>query len=227
MIKKADLVFASTPEVKEFLLSVGFQPEKVVLTGCGIESELIEKAKLDEKYRIDTLFTGRINDTKGIYDMLKALKIIMGKYPKFQLAIMGEGDAQTKANFKKEIKKLDLENNIQFLGYKDGMEKYNIIKSARCFWFLSVSKSENFGVALLEAVCSGVPAFAYDLPQFSWLYPNGEVDISPKGNYKMVAEKVIKLFDNGNFTNEKGKLLLGKYSWEKIAEIEFEKINSL
>jgi glycosyltransferase involved in cell wall biosynthesis len=227
MIRKADIVFTSTPEIMDYLVKRRFDKNKLVLTGFGIEVDLIEKASPDKKYQIDALFTGRINETKGIFDMLKVLKIIIKKISKFQLAIMGEGDEKTKESFEKEIKKLSLEKNIQFLGYKNGMEKYNIIKSAKCFWFLSVSESESFGVALLEAVSSGIPAFSYDLPQFAWLYPNGEVDISPKGDYQTVAKKVIELFEKGNFSNEKGRLLLNKYSWEKIAEIEYSAIKNL
>jgi len=227
MIKRADIVFASTPEIMDYLAGRHFDKKKLVLTGFGIEADLIEKAQPDERYQIDALFTGRINETKGIYDMLKVLKIVKQKYPEYQLAVMGEGDAKTKKCFEKEIKKSGLENNVQFLGYRNGIEKHNIIKSARCFWFLSVSKSESFGVALLEVVSSGIPAFAYDLPQFARLYPNGEVYISPKGDYKLVANKVIKLFESGNFRNVKGEKLLGKYSWEKIAEIEYEEIRKI
>ena len=227
IIRKANVVFASTPEIKKYLLSAGFSPEKVVLTSFGIEADLIEKAEPDEKYQIDALFVGRINETKGIYDMLKVLKIVIKKFPNFQLAIMGDGDEKTKASFSKETKKSALEKNIQLLGYKNGVEKYNIIKSAKCFWFLSVSKSESFGVALLEAVCSGLPAFTYNLPQFAWLYPNGEVNISQKGDYKTVAQEVVELFKKEDLSNEKGKLLLGRYSWEKIAEIEYDAIKSL
>lgn len=227
MLKRADVVFASTPEIMDYLINRGFDRKKVVLTGFGVESDLIEKAEAGDKYDIDALFVGRINETKGIFDMLKALEIIRKKYPDFQLAILGEGDARTKENFKKEIKRRALENNVKFLGYLDGGGKYNIIKSAKCFWFLSVSKSESFGVALLEAVSSGISAFAYDLPQFSRIYQNREVDISPKGDYRLVAQKVIRLFESGDFSNERGKLLLGKYSWEKMAEIEYHAIENL
>lgn len=227
MMRRADIIFASTPEIKVFLALHGFKNKNVITTGFAVENELIEKAAADKKYNIDALFAGRINETKGIYDMLKVLEILKKKYHGFQLAFMGDGDIKTKAAFHKKILELGLKNNICFLGFRSGIEKHEIIKSARCFWFLSNSKSESFGVALLEAVCSGVPAFAYDLPQFEWLYLNGEVDISPKGDYKMVAEKVIKLFESGNFANEEGKLLLGKYSWEKIAEIEYDAIKNL
>jgi glycosyltransferase involved in cell wall biosynthesis len=227
MIRKADIIFASTPEIMDYLAKKRFDNKKLVLTSFGIEADLIEKSRVSETLKIDALFTGRINETKGIYDMLKVLNIIIKKFPNFQLAIMGEGDVKTKASFEKEIKNLSLEKNIHFLGYKNGMEKYDIIKSAKSFWFLSVSESESFGVALLEAVCSGVPSFAYDLPQFAWLYPDGEANISSKGEYKTVAQKVIELFEKGNFINEKGKLLLKKYSWEKIAQIEYSAIKNL
>ena len=227
LIRRADVVFASTPEIKGYLLKKGFPENKVVETGFAVENEMIEMARVDDRYKIDALFVGRINETKGIYDMLEVLQIVKRKYPDFQLVFMGGGDATTKKKFQREMKETRLENNVQFLGYKDGMEKYNILKSAKSFWFLSMSESESFGVALLEAVCSGIPAFAYDLPQFVRLYPDGEVDISPKGDYKAVAEKVIKLFKSGNFRNEKGEKLLGKYSWEKIAEMEYEEIRKM
>lgn len=227
MIRKADMIFAATPELKDYLLGRKFRRDKITVTAFAVESELIEQARADDAYKIDALFTGRINETKGIYDLLRVLALVKKRYPCFQLAIMGEGDDVTKNKFKASIKKMNLENSVQLLGFKLGMEKYNIIKSAKSFWFLSVSESESFGVALLEAVCSGIPAFAYDLPQFARLYPDGEVNISPKGDYKAVAEKVIKLFESGNFQNVKGEKLLGKYSWEKIAEIEYGRIKYL
>ena len=227
MIRRADAVFASTPEIKGYLIKKGFLENEVVETGFAVENEMIEMARANDRYRIDALFVGRINETKGIFDMLKVLSLVTKKYPDFQLVFMGGGDATTKKKFQRKIKETGLENNVQFLGYKNGMEKYNIIKSAKNFWFLSVSKSESFGVALLEAVCSGIPAFAYDLPQFSRLYLNSEIDISPRGDYKTVAERVIKLFESGNFHNIEGEKLLGKYSWEKIAEIEYGEIRKI
>jgi glycosyltransferase involved in cell wall biosynthesis len=227
LLKRADRIFVISDDLEKFMLQKGFKREKIILSTNGVENDLIKKAEVDEKYNIDALFLGRINETKGIYDMLEVLNIVRGKYPDFQLVIMGEGDETTKHQFKRRIKNMDLENNVQFLGFRTGQEKFNIIKSAKCFWFLSVSGSESFGVALLEAVCSGIPAFAYDLPQFSRIYQNGEIDISPKSDYKLVAQKVIKLFENGNFSNERGKMFLDKYSWEHVAEIEYNAIRSL
>lgn len=221
LLKKADIIFVISKDLKKNLIKKGFSSEKIVLTGNAIDNEFVKKAKKSKKYNIDALFIGRINETKGIFDMLKVLKIIIKTYPKFQLAIMGEGDKTTEKKFLKKIKQLQLTKNVQFLGYKTGIEKFNIIKNSKCFWFFSTSQSESFGIALMEAVCSGLPAFTYNLKPFIKIYKNNEIDMSPKGNYKLIAKKTIDLFNKKNFENKNGKKLLGKYNWNKIAKKEY------
>lgn len=221
LLKKADKIFTISRELKQFLSRNGINESQIVITGNAVENNLILKAKKDSKYNIDALFIGRINETKGIYDLLNVLLIVRKKFPNFQLAIRGDGDEFTVKKFKETIQQKNLEHNIQFLSYQTRFEKFNIIKSSKCFWFLSVSECESFGIALLEAVCCGLPAFAYDLKPYKNIYKNNEVMIFKKNDFKSVAENVIELFDKGEFHNKAGELLLNKYSWDKIAEIEF------
>ena len=225
LVRKADVIFVISEDLEDYLLKRGYNRKQLVLSSNGTENNLIKKAVANNKYDIGALYIGRINETKGIYDMLNVLEIVRERYPDFQLAIMGEGDKKTKKKFENKIKKMNLGENVQFLGYRAGQEKFDIIKSSKCFWFLS--HSESFGIALLEAASSGIPAFAYDLPEYSRIYKNGEVDFSPKGDCELVAQKIIRLFKSGNFKNEAGEKLLGKYSWEKIAEIEYNAIKNL
>jgi len=225
LLKKADCIFVISEDLKRYLIKKGFDKEKIILTGNAVEADLIKKARKSQKYNHDALFVGRINETKGIYDMLRVLKVVKKKYPNFQLAIMGRGDDLTEEKYKNEIKRKNLEKNVKFLGYKTGLEKFNIFRSSKCFLFLS--ESESFGIALLEAVCCGLPAFAYNLSPYKHIYKNNEVIISKKHDYKSVAEKVIQLFENKNFENKKGKLLINKYSWDKIAKIELSSLRAL
>ncbi len=223
LIKSADHIFVISENLNQFLIKNKFNKHKITVTGNAIENELIKSIPYQTKI-IEALFVGRINETKGIYDMLKVLKIIINKYPKFKLFMMGNNDISSKEKFIKKIKVLNLNKNVVFLGYKTGIEKYKIIKQAKTFWFLSVSKSESFGVALLEAVASGIPSFVYDLKVFKKIYKNNEVIFSPIHDTKSVAKKVLNLFKSKKFTNQQGKKLLNKYSWEKIAKIEFKEI---
>jgi glycosyltransferase involved in cell wall biosynthesis len=220
LLRKADYVFTISKDLNDYLIRKGFNEKKIILTGNAVEADLIKKARRDKRYNIDALFVGRVNEAKGIDDMLDVLGIIRKKHPDFQLAIVGKGDITTERKYKRKIKDRKLERNIQFLGYKTGLEKFNIIKSSKIFLFLS--KTESFGIALLEAVCSGIPAIAYDLPAYRGIYRNGEVFLFKKNDYQSVAEKLEEIIDKKLFGNEKGKLLLRQYSWDTIAEREYK-----
>ena len=223
LLKKADVIFVISKELKKYLVSRGFDKNKIVLTGNAIEGDLVRKAKNQKKYSTDGLFIGRINETKGIYDMLKAVDMVRKKYPYFCLGIMGRGDKRTEKEFKQKIEKAGLSRNIKFFGYRVGQEKFDIIKSSKVFLFLSKSKSESFGMALLEAVCCGLPAIAYDLEPYREMYLNNEIFVFSKGDWKQVAEKAMEMFDKENFDNPQGEMLLEKYgSWDRIAGLEFK-----
>ncbi len=219
LIKKADRIFVSSENVIPFLKRRRFEPERILSTGNGVEADLIRKAKVDPEYKIDALFIGRINEAKGIYEMLKVLELVVKDIPSFQLAIMGSGDDTTVAKYREQINKMKLARNVQFLGYKNGQEKFNIIKSSKCFWFFS--ESEGFPVSLMEAVSSGLQCFVYYLPAYDY-YKNSELMIFKQKDSTAVAKAVIDLFKKKDFENKAGSALLDVFSWARIAEMEFE-----
>lgn len=218
LLRNAYVIYVITPDLKKFMLGRGFKEERLVVTGCAVETELIKSAKADEKIVIDILFVGRIHEKKGIYDMLEALRIITKKMPGCQLAIMGEGEIATVKKFKEKISKLGLQNNVQFLGYRRGAEKFNIIKSSKLFWFFSYD--ESFGVALLEAVCMGKMALVYDLDPYKFLYRNEEVIVMEKGDYQAIADKTTELIVSDNLMNNRGLKLVDKFDWNGIVDQE-------
>ena len=216
-LHSADCVFVIKSELVGYMLNHGFTKRQLVITGNGVEKDLIVNAKKMPDYNIDALFVGRINEAKGIYDMLKVLEIVKEKMANFQLAIMGKGDNETEKKFRERIVDIKLENNIKFLGYKIGQEKFNIIKSSKTFLFLS--ETESVPIAPLEAVCSGLKTLVYDLDAYN-MYKNNEIIIFKKNDYKSVAEKIIDIFESDDFKNDKGKLLVERYSWDAISELE-------
>lgn len=218
LTRKADRVYAISPDLRKYLSKIRFDNKKVLLTGNGVEINLIAKARKNNRYDIDALYIGRINEAKGIYEMLKVLKIVIKEYPKFQLAIMGDGDAITVEKFKGAVKSEGLSENVQFLGYKKGIEKYEILKSSKCFWFLS--ETEGFPVSLMEAVTSGLKCFVYNLPAYDY-YKNSELEKFHQGDYRGLATGVIESFRNNNLKNRNGQALLEVFGWDGIAKLEY------
>lgn len=223
LLKNVDCIFTGSKDLEKFLIGEGIDKQKIIERGQAVRNDMIRRAKANPKYKIDALFVGRINETKGIYDMLKVLEIVKIKYPNFQLALIGTGDKSIVRRYKNKIKQRKMEKNIQFLGLQTEENKFDIMKSSRCFWFLSVSQAESWGIALLEAVCCGKPAFVYNLPAYNY-YRNNEIFTFTLHDYRAIAKKVIEIFDKKEFDNKNGRLLIDKYSWEKIAQIEYNNI---
>ena len=217
-LKKADVIFVISNELRDYLLKKGFSPERLVVTGNGVEGDLIVKAKRPRKYKFDAIFVGRIHEAKGIYDMLEVVRRVKRYYPNFKLAIVGRGDPTTEKRYKRRIEELDLKKNILFLGYKTGLEKFEIIKSSKIFLFLS--HEESFGVALLEAVCCGLPAFVYELKSYSSIYRRGEVNMFKRGDYDSIAKAIISTVKKNIIYHPEFTYLLKRYSWDKIAQKE-------
>lgn len=226
LLKRADRIFAISEALKKDLVGLGCPEDRLVVTGNAVEGDLIRASQPDPRYRVDALFVGRINEAKGIGDLLQVIQEVKKRFPNFQLALMGHGDAATEAKYKEEIRQRGLEQNTQWLGHREGPEKYDILKSSKIFVFLSAT--ESFGVALLEAVCSGLPCFAYDLPAFRSIYQDHEVTLFNQGDWPAVARKIIETFEKGDFENLTGKALLDRYgSWAQIAETEYQAVRPL
>lgn len=221
LLKKTDNIFAISPELKNYLIIHGFNLNKITITGNAIEGDLIKKTIAPNTLKYDSIYVGRINETKGIFDMLDVVSKTKVEYPEFKLAIIGKGDKPTETKFRHRIKQMRLTKNIILLGFIDGIEKFKLIKSSKTFIFLSKSKSESFGVALLEAVCCGLKAFAYDLPAYNNIYKNNEIYRFQISDTNSVARVLIKTLKSGDYHNIIGKKMIDKYSWKHIAALEY------
>lgn len=220
-IKSADFIFVVKPELKKYLIDRNFDPKKIVVTGNGVEADLIVKAKSRLKHKCDALYLGRINEAKGIYDLLAVTKLIKLTKPNFKLSVVGNGDSKTIASFRSKIASMGLKSNVKLLGFRTGQEKYDIIKSCKVFLFLS--HTESVPVAPMEAVCSGKPVIVYELDAYN-MYKNKEVQVCKQGDIMSVVNKIMVIINKSTSINASGKKLLNKYSWDSIAEKEYKHI---
>lgn len=105
------------------------------------------------------LYVGRLNHIKNIDIILKGLKkssIFMGGDYKFKLA--GEKTGEYYESLITLVKELGLLDKVEFLGLVTGEEKDRLYAGAKCL--LLMSKSENFGNVIVEALSQGTPVIA-------------------------------------------------------------------
>lgn len=227
-VKRADAVFVVNKELKEFLTGAGISVDKILVTGNAVETDTIRSVERPNKYSYDAVYVGRINEAKGAYDLLNLVLAMKTKYPNFKLAVAGPYDAGVKDQYLHRIAELKLCDNIILRGYVSGSEKFGLIKSSKVF--ISLSHSESFGVAVLEAVCCGTPTVVYDLPIYRELYTNKEVQMilyKDESAATALVTDVLESPEKYTLSEKTKEGWLNKFSWEVFAQEEWNKINEV
>ncbi len=127
------------------------QPVAVVPNGVDIP-EYLNYEKTRER---TLLFLSRIHPKKGIDNLLNAWKIVRSKFPEWELKIVGPDNFGHLDEMKKLSAKLKL-SRVEFTGPLFGQEKQMAYQQADLF--VLPTYSENFGLAVAEALAAGTPA---------------------------------------------------------------------
>jgi len=139
------------------------------------------------------LFVGRIAHEKNILFLLHMHKILLQKHPNTLLLITGEGPAE--ADIKKEIKKLEIDNNVKMIGYLDQINELPACYASADVFVFS-SKSETQGIVLLEAMAQGTPVVGIaELGAASILF-EGEGALIAKDDTQHFSERVNEILSD-------------------------------
>ena len=137
-------------------LTQHFQKDSIVIHNM-VGSEFCNNYSLgNPEGKIRFVSTGSLLFGKG-YDLLIAAFDRL-KLPEntWELLIIGEGNERV--NLQTQIERAELGNNICLLGRKGKKEIVDILSKSDVF--VLPSRSENFSVAVLEALCMGMPVIA-------------------------------------------------------------------
>jgi len=106
------------------------------------------------------LFLSRIDPKKGMDLLLPAFAQLRENYPDAVLVVAGDGDPTFLEGLKGQACELRLGEGIMWAGFLEGDVKQNAFADADLF--VLPSYSENFGVAVVEAMSYGVPVIVSD-----------------------------------------------------------------
>lgn len=150
----ADKTIVLASKFREQLQSKGYQNPIVV------ETTVVSKGLLDmvieagsDKDAFSVLFMSRIEENKGIFQVIRAAQILMSSNKKIQFDILGAGSSLQSA---KELTNSMGLANVTFHGFVKGTEKARLLKKSDVFLFPSYH-GEGMPNAVLEAMASGLP----------------------------------------------------------------------
>src|SRR5207302_1269525 len=110
--------------------------------------------------RAIVLFLSRIDEKKGLDLLLAAFQRIRASRPEALLVIAGEGPATLVLQLKTDAARLGIAADVLWTGFVEGAAKDALLADADLF--VLPSYSENFGIAVAEAMAAGLPVVVSD-----------------------------------------------------------------
>lgn len=164
----------------------------------------LKELAIDNNYDFIMGFAGRLSREKGLTYLLKAMSIIVRKYPKTLLLIAGEGGLM--ADLQRETEQLNLNSNVMFLGPRSDIpEIMNILDM-----FVLPSLREGLPLVLLEAAAASLPIVATDVGGSKNVVKDGANGLLVKSQDEQSLAKAIEyLIKNSTIKNN-----FGRYSFE-------------
>lgn len=196
--KHSGKVLATTKSMVRELKENKFESDVISWTRGVDRNYLSSSLKRKKNTKPVVLYVGRVSKEKN-------LEVLCEMQNVFDVRIVGDGP--NRKNLEQIYK------NVKFLGYKKGTELADIYVSADVFCF--PSKTDTFGIVLIEAMSLGTPVAAYPVA--------GPIDIVENGVTGFLGDNLIecvyKCLDlNNQIVIDNSK----QWTWENCWDI-FEK----
>lgn len=165
LARRADaVVVTSRATLEDVHRNYGLPLDRLHLVHLGVDPRKVHTREAPHTLRATAylLSVTRLVPRKGIEDLLDAFSIVLESNPGLQLLIVGRGDAAYERALRDQIKALGLANAVSLLGHVPNEQLATLYKNA--LLFVTCSRVEGFGLAPAEALASGVPVVAMDIP---------------------------------------------------------------
>ena len=181
----------------------------------GVDNNLYQNVeKLEKKGSPQLLFVGNLFEYKNVQIIISAMKKILMNFPNGHFQIIGQGE------FSNQLKKLieinNLEKNIQIIGKVDDQELLQ--RYASCDVYITASSFETFGLPLIEAMASGKPVLASNIPAHKELIHNSNAGLLFENDIDEIAQKVQDVYENRVELGKLGKKFAEKHDWKQVCK---------
>lgn len=135
------------------------------------------------------LFLGRLSPEKGCWTLIRAFE----QMPQVPLKIIGTGPQEQELRDYVRQKGI---GNIEFLGFKSGDDKWQLLRNALCMvvpseWY------ENFPVTVLEAFMASKPVVASRMGGLPYIVEEGQTGVLfEAGKVEQLVSKIKTLAEN-------------------------------
>lgn len=198
------------PDVQKY-----FPEQKVFYCPNGIPDTTVKRTKdldsIDKGVRI--LFLSNLIESKGVFILLEACKILKNKKIQFYCTFAGDEGDITSRIFNKVMEDLDLTDVVFYVGRKYGKEKEEAFAKADIFAFPTYYNNECFPLVLLEAMQHSLPVVSTFEGGIPDIVDEGEIGfLVAQKNAEKLAEKLEILIKDPDLRHRMG--IAGRTKYE-------------
>lgn len=215
-LELADLVICHSSREADAIVTAGLKHEsQVKIYPLGVDSDLISNREY-RAFANKLLWWGSWVERKGIHYLPRAFELAVRELPNLSLTIGGAGidPQEILSHFAEELR-----SRITILPFVSQAEHKAILAEHDLFLFPSLS--EGFGLALLEAMATGLPCITTLTGMYDWLEHGHNCYIVPMSAPTALACAIQRLNKDvslrraiGNQARETAKLL----SWQQFGK---------
>lgn len=237
-LKNASAIHFTTAAEKEEYLKIGLPLKKAIVVPNGLDFQSCEKEirKIDfrKKFGIPAdkkivLFLSRLNWKKGLDTLIPAFAEVVKKKPRAILVLAGSDEKNYKIQIEKLVKDYDLGKNVLFVGMLLGEDKTTAYRESAVF--VLPSYSENFGMAVAEAMSFGVPVIITKTVGIAPSVEKAGAGLVVEKDKKQLSEAILRILNNPELAKKMGaagkQLVATEFSWPEIAEKWVQEYNTI
>lgn len=202
ILKRAKKIVVSNPMMASRLASIHLAEGKIRLIPFGVDLHRFRPAERKGEWAgVRLLFVGRFRYYKGLPTLLQAVH----KVPDVNLTLAGDG--RMRPELEALVEALGLQPRVSFRGDIPESQLPDLYRGHDIFVLPSDRPSETFGIAMLEAMASGLPCISTELGTgTSWLNQNGRTGlVVPPGDAGALAAAILYLAEHSDLRTRMGQ----------------------
>ena len=218
-LKSDGLIFLSNFSKKILSKELNLNNKKIKIIPHGVSDIFKFRKRKINKKNIKIIYVSKIDIYKNQSKIILAIKSLNKKF-NVNLTLVGSVDNHNKKILKRKINELNMDHKVQILG-KVNYEKLPDLYNQHDIKIYA-SKSETFGMTMLEAMKCGLPVLATKNLISSEILSNA--GFYCKDTIKEIKIGLIKIIDDKqNFKKKikKGVELSNKFKWKNSSKLTF------
>lgn len=136
-------------------------------------------------------FLSRVDPKKGLDLLIRALSRVTFPY---RLQIAGSGDAAYVTTLKELIASLDMDNSVEWVGWKGSGDKFHFLAATDLFAL--TSRNENFAIVVIESLYAGTPVLISDQVGLATYVQQHNLGwITPIDDVAVISEQLTRAYE--------------------------------